>query len=37
MDTQQFVHSPTVGHLDCLQFGTSMNRAAINICFEICM
>lgn len=30
-----FIHSPTDGHLDGLQFGAILNKAAVDICIQV--
>ena len=30
-----FIHSPTAGHLSCLQVLEIMHKAAINICVQV--
>lgn len=31
----RFIHSPTDGHLDGLQFGAILNKAAVDICIQV--
>jgi len=35
LNVPQFIHSPTEGHLGCIQILAIMNEVAINICVQI--
>lgn len=37
MDTTEFIYSPVDGHLGCVQYMTSTNKAAINIHVQVFM